>query len=122
MFSITVALANTQIIWTFMYKTKESADTGWNKRFNTGSFFTFADDFGQSAEISAENYGGALMEDLDQSKMAHIERAMHTERVKIQAQNAAQSDQVIKNAMRAAQRGPAIFDPTMQNGSGPTRF
>ena len=112
MFSITVALANTQIVWTFMYKTKESADAAWHKRFNTGSFFTFSDDFGQSAQIPTESYGGALVEDLDQSKQAHIERSLHVERVKVQANRAAQSDPVLKTEMMARNgHTPAMFNP-----------
>lgn len=122
MFSITVALANTQIVWTFMYKTKESVEYAQKTYDANPITMSFIDDFGQHARIPTSQVAGVLFEALDQSKMAHIERAMHTERVKIQAQNAAQSDPIIKNAMRTAQRGPAIFDPTMQNGGGPPRF
>lgn len=126
MFSITVALANTQIVWTLLYKTKAVADSAWRGLLELHSNLKqdagVCDEFGQMVMLPVGAIAGVLFEDLDQSKMAHIERAMHTERVKIQAQNAAQSDPIIKNAMRTAQRGPAIFDPTMQNGGGPPRF
>ena len=115
MFSITVALANTQVVWTFMYKTKESADAAW--QLCTGASLKLSDDFGQSALILTEQIAGALFEDLDQSKLAHIERAMHTERVKIQANRAAMSDPQIKTAMMTRQASPGIFNP-VGNGQG----
>lgn len=111
MFSITVALADTQIVWTFMYKTKESADVAWKPLPDTGSII-ITDDFGQQAVIQPEHIAGSLMEDLDQSKMAHIERSLHVERVKVAAQRAAQADPVLKTAMMTRGNGAAMFDPT----------
>lgn len=111
MFSITVALANTQIVWTFMYKTKESADAAWTGGHDpVTTDWLISDDFGQRATIPRKS--PALLEDLDQSKMAHIERSLHVERVKVAAQRAAQSDPVLKTAMMTRGNGAAVFDPT----------
>lgn len=113
MFSITVALANTQIVWTFMYKTKESAEKAWNGDMHeNASHWIISDDFGQTCCIPRAQIAGSLMEDLDQSKMAHIERSLHVERVKVAAQRAAQSDPVLKTAMMTRGNGAAVFDPT----------
>lgn len=113
MFSITVALARTQIVWTFMYKTKESADQAWmpvtpDPDINT---WILSDDFGQQASIPRANIAGALFEDLDQSKMAHIERSLHVERVKVAAQRATQADPMLKTAMMTRGNGLGIHNP-----------
>lgn len=115
MFSITVALANTQIVWTFMYKTKESAEKWWGGDHGniSSSMWLLEDDFGQKASIPRTHIAGALFEDLDQSKMAHIERSLHVERVKVAANRAAQADPMLKTAMMARNgNGVGMFDPT----------
>lgn len=112
MYSITVALANTQIVWTFMYKTKESADEAWKIPLSNETAIAFTDDFGQYAIIPVNQIAGALFEDLDQSKMAHIERSLHVERVKVAANRAAQADPVLKTEMMARNgRTPGMFNP-----------
>lgn len=112
MFSITVALANTQIVWTLMFKTKESAQAAWDAAPDPNTNVRqLADDFGQIAAFEHRNIAGVLFEDLDQSKMAHIERSLHVERVKVAAQRAAQSDPVLKTAMMTRGNGLGIHNP-----------
>lgn len=113
MFSITVALAHTTIVWTFMYKTKESVEYAKKTYDANPTSLSFIDDFGQHARIPAQQVAGVLFENIDESKMAHIERSLHVERVKVAAQRAAQADPTLKTAMMTRNgNGVGMFDPT----------
>jgi hypothetical protein len=67
------------------------------------------DDFGQLLAWHEGDLKGYLMEDLEQSKLARVEFALHQQRTTILAQKAAESDTIIRNHKRM--QGPASFDP-----------
>jgi hypothetical protein len=73
----------------------------------------FTDDFSQQASIDGSAIAGALIEDMEKSKMAHIERALHQARTNARTQVAARSDPVLKNI--ATMQGPPMLQP-MPNG------
>ena len=112
MFSLSIALRDNPVVWTLMFKSKETAEAAYAKL--VPSTDDIQDDFGQTVMIGPSGLSGAILEDLDQSKLAHIERALHTARTNANAQSRAQSDPVLKAAMMT--QGPAMISP--MNGSG----
>ena len=52
-----------------------------------------------------------MLEDLDQSKFAHIERALHQSRTKVTADKLAEADPTIREAQRRAQGGMPMIQP-----------
>lgn len=109
MFSLSVALQDNPVVWTLMFKEKQTAETAFEKLVpNPGNIFpnTIEDDFGQKI-INNGLFAGAILEDLDLSKLAHIERALHVARTNAKAQSMASADPTIKAAMLA--HGPAVL-------------
>ena len=62
------------------------------------STVSVADDFGQRATIDIKSIHGFMLEDMEQSKLAHIERGLHQARTQARAQQMATADPVLKNA------------------------
>lgn len=101
-------------VWPLLYKTKEAAEIAYNAA-NTGSGdIGLTDDFGQTVTIKPGSLHGLMLEDMDQTKMAHIERAMHQQRMQVLAQKTAQTDPALRAA--AMMQGPGILDPQRMNG------
>lgn len=118
MFCITLALKDNPVVWTLLYKTEEAAQNAWNQKGQPpeSDSLIMSDDFGQTAVIKRACVAGAMLEDLDKSMMAHIERGLHNARTQAKAQQLAASDPILKTAAMTRGGGPAMFDPTMQNG------
>ncbi len=116
MFCITLALKDNPVVWTLLYKTEEAATTHFKfyQDCQPDSSIGLGDDFGQTCDVKKSCVAGAMLEDLDKSMMAHVERGLHNARTQARAQQLAANDPVLKTA--AMSRGPAMFDPTMQNG------
>ena len=55
-----------------------------------------------------------MLENLDVSKQAHIARSLHQQRIQAEFQKAAESDPVIRTAMR----GPAVLSPMGNSFNG----
>lgn len=123
MFSLTIVFGPGPMVWTLMFKSKEAAEEvtlgirnalktrGTDVSFSPTNVIAVGDDFGQHADITASSIHGVMFEDLEQSKLAHIERALHQARVKVKADEMAMADPVIKSgAMR--QQSP-ILQPAM---------
>ncbi len=119
MFCITIALKDNPAVWTLMFQSEEVAKTAWQKyaTCTTDGQFSITDDFGQTAAVHHSCVAGAMLEDLDKSMLAHVERGLHNARTQAKAQQQAMSDPVLKTAAMTAQRGPAIYDP-QGNGIG----
>lgn len=117
MFSLTIAVGNTS--WSLLYKNEEHALVGAQalKNATVNSFGAMAaeltDDFGQTAYVTLP-CAGFLIESLDQSKKAHIERSLHQARTTIEAQNAWKNDP----AARASMTGPSVLTPGMMSRNG----
>ena len=81
------------------------------------SFVVINDDFGQRATIRIKSLNGFLLEDMEQSKLAHIERGLHNARTQARANQAAQSDPVLKSAMAGMSPvNPAMLSPMGNSG------
>ena len=80
-------------------------------------FVVINDEFGQHAAIRVKSLNGVLLEDMEQSKLAHIERGLHNARTQARANQAAQSDPVLKSAMAGmAPVNPAMLSPMGNSG------
>jgi hypothetical protein len=116
MFCLTVAVGN--IPWALMFKTEEAAIAAGQElnvcfEGNDQHLATLVDDFGQTLRVGAVALHGWMLEDMDKSKLAHIERALHHARMQQEGQKLAAADATL----RAGQHGPSIVSPMgMPNG------
>ena len=115
MFCINVALGSTS--WRLLFKDEDKA----KRCFETieqrkGIDVQVEDDFGQVLSATVASIHGTMFEDLDQTKEAHIQMALHQARTQNQAQKMAANDPALRAGMPAP--GPAIISP-MGNGSRP---
>jgi hypothetical protein len=104
------------IVWALLFKTEEKALAAWEHYMNRDSdtVLRIEDDFGQTLDARPAIVNGAMLENLDLTKHAHIERALHQARTQAEAQAAGEADM----ALRAQRRGPAILQPIGMNGRG----
>lgn len=118
MFCINVALGSTS--WRLLFREEKNAETAFELLNPTVGFpKQIRDDFGQKLLLASDGSVHAVMfEDLDQTKMAHIEMALHQART----QNAAQKMAATDPALRAGsnQAGPAIISPMPNGGFRPS--
>ena len=124
MFSLSIALKDNPAVWMLLFKTKQTADAAYTKlvpEVNTllhgqpgqHPVVLLEDDFGQRAIVT--EFSGAIIEDLEQSKLAHIERALHDARTRVKANQMASADPALKTASMT--QSPAVFSPL--NGGYP---
>lgn len=115
MFSLTIVFGPGPMVWTLMFKTEERvreelADLVINK-------MPLIDDFGQECVISVNVMHGYMVENLEQSKLAHIESALHKARTQAKSEEIANSDPVLAQAraagLRRAQGGIPIMQPML---------
>jgi len=108
MFSLTLALGN--VSWRLLYKEEEKAQQAFAlTRHRDGSITFLEDDFGQKIHYPLASFTGSLLEDLEKTKMAHVELGLHQARVQAAAQKAAQADPGLRaNAMM---NGPSVLSP-----------
>lgn len=103
---ITVAFGEAPAMWQFVFKTEEAATVAWQQLGNETEV-VIVDDFGQTGNFDPKHISGRMLENLDISKQAHIARSLHQQRLQAEFQKAAESDPVIRTAMR----GPAVLSP-----------
>ena len=117
MYALTISFGPVGTIWTLLYKEEESAAAAKAQLYST--FDDVTDDFGQRITINRETVHGVMVEDMAQSSLAHIERALHQARTQAKGQEMAETDVMLKSA-RLRQGGPGIINPMgMQpNGRG----
>lgn len=119
MFSLTISFGPAATMWTLMWRDKEKAEAAWNAvalAKASETVLNLTDEFGQEAVIEIATVHGVMLEDMEQSKLAHIERAMHQQRMQVKAQEMAQSDPVLRAAR--FQQGPAVLTPGMPGMPG----
>jgi hypothetical protein len=110
MFSLTIVFGPGPMVWTLMFKERDRAYSAAVFP-SDATMLNLVDDFGQDASIRIDDIHGTMIEDLEQSKLAHIERALHQARTKVKADELAQADPVIRSA--AMRQGGAILQPAM---------
>jgi hypothetical protein len=125
MFSLTIVFGPGPMIWTLMFRERDRAMEIVTKHTSNKNVEVLAgvDDFGQEFCVKESQLHGFMLEDLEQSKLAHIERALHQARTKVKADEFARADPVLRSA--AVQQGGAILQPAMpgmpfQNGRMPS--
>ena len=119
MFSLTIVFGTSPVPWTLIYKAKESFDAAQSAYHNSkatsfeGDELNLTDDFGQTCSIKRASIHGALFEDLDQSRLAHVERGLHQMRTQIAADKAGMAAPDISAYMktRSMGGGPAVLSP-----------
>lgn len=111
MFSLTIALRDNPTIWTLLYKKKEAAQAAWTI-VTAGQFHEVNDDYGQSVFLPS-GVSAALLEDMDESRLAHIDRALHNARTNADANSRANADPALR--MAAARTGPAVLSSMSAN-------
>ncbi len=130
MFSLTIVFGPSPMVWTLMFKTEETAreayqflnaETGPTKvgpHDKTGmSMVKLVDDFGQETALKRTEISGSMLENLEQSRLAHIERALHQARTQAKGAEIADNDPVLKQARHRAQGGMPMIQPVP--GFGP---
>jgi hypothetical protein len=113
MFSLTIVFGPGPMVWTLMFKTEDKArlNVSTLNQSPLGQVTRFVDDFGQECDIITDELKGWMLEDMEQSKHAHIERALHQARTKITADKLAEADPVIREAARRQQGGMPMIQP-----------
>ena len=111
---LTIVFGPSPTPWSLLFKSPEAADKTFmdleSAKAGIGaSTVSVADDFGQRATIDIKSIHGFMLEDMEQSKLAHIERGLHQARTQARAQQMATADPILKNA--AMMQGPAMLQP-----------
>lgn len=122
MHSLTICFGPAATTWALLFKEEAKAVELYNnyttdKVESAIGCFIAADDFGQALTLEFKNIHGMMLEDMDLSQLAAVERGLHQARTQAKAETKAMTDEVIKNAIRAKQQGPAVYQPGM-NGRG----
>ncbi len=114
MFSLTIVFGPSPTPFTLLFNSEENARKALNASTLIETHLILTDDFGQHAEVSRASIHGTMLEDMDKSKLAHIEQGLHRARTQANAQSRAQSDPVLKAA--AMMSGAPMLSP-MGNGA-----
>jgi|SRR5215469_15128453 len=119
MFALTIVFGTSPVPWTLLFKTQEAINSAKStfQMSPPGSVVALKDDYGQEVVIGVNSIHGVMFEDLNQSKLAHIERGLHQMRTNIDANNQAKADPVLMAAMRMNQAGPGVITPFSANGA-----
>lgn len=115
MYSLTIAIGPT--MWSLLFHNEENAkkqEAAITTGMNTAMQFGVQDDFGQKLQAIPGSVHGWMLENLDETKMAHCERMLHQTRTQSQAQRMAESDPTLRLGQQL--RGPAMISPMGPNG------
>lgn len=124
MHKLTIVFGPAATVWPLMFKTEESAKAALAATTSTppsdDTIIVVTDDFSQQVHIRLSRVHGVMLEDLDVSRLAHIEHQMYVWRVQANAQQNAKADPVLRAA--AAGRGPSVIEPQGVGMNGMGRF
>lgn len=118
MHSLTIVFGPSPVPWVLLFRDQEKAESAAafvNGAMADGSDVVLIDEFGQRIGLRGKSIHGAMLEDMDQSKLAHIEQGLHRARTQAKAQQMAAADPVLRTAAMAA--GPAMLQPGFGNGA-----
>lgn len=115
MFSLTIVFGPGPMVWTLMYKKYDNVTVdsvaALMRSEAKDDMIEMKDDFGQRVLIKESQLHGWMIEDLEQSRLAHIERALHQARTQAKGAEIADSDPVLKQARHRAQGGMPMIQP-----------
>lgn len=117
MFIVNVALGNTS--WRLLFKDEAKALGEFNlicAQLHEASPIKMQDEFGQTFFGNTSAIHGVMFEDMDKTKMAHVEMALHQARTQGLATKMAQHDPALK--AQSNMGGPSVLNP-MGNGFRP---
>ena len=106
MYSLTICFGPAGTTWVFLFKDRTAATSATIPVVNDALFVK--DDFGQEAKFEESDVHGWVIEDLDQTESARIQRSLAEERIKVKLMDAAKSDPVIGAALRRQQGAPVL--------------
>jgi hypothetical protein len=109
--SIAITFGPTSTLWVLTFKTKESAEAAYDKIFDCierseSTSVSVKDDFGYRVYVPVAEINGVLFEDMDQTRLVHIERNLHQMRTQLKVQQIAQADPALKLANIQMHPGP----------------
>lgn len=108
MFALNIALGNTA--WRLLFKTEETARVAFAKlEEHSAEEARIEDEFGQTVIVQAGSLHGLLFEDMNKTKMAHVEIALHNARTQALATKTAQADPGLRAS--SMMNGPSMIDP-----------
>lgn len=116
MHSLTICFGPTGTTWTLLFKEEEKAAALYNNYVRAANnvdraMLVGSDDFGQAFAINIDLVNGIMLEDMDLSQMAQVERGLHQAKAQAKAQERAMADPVILQSLRRQQQGPAVMSP-----------
>lgn len=115
MFSLSIAVGRTQpIVWTLMFRTKKAADDAISMLRDAAGDISLTDEFGQTFDGAKTDIVASMFEDLEQSRLAHVERTLQVELIKAAVITRMRGNPAF-NSLTGA--GPAMLQP-MMNGMG----
>ena len=115
MFCLNVALGN--VSWLLLFKDVDTAKVAFTiLDARNGPDIKIEDDFGQTLVAHVDSMHGLMLEDMEATKLAHVEMALHQERTRVLATKMAQTDPALRAGTMG--QGPAIISP-MGNGRMP---
>lgn len=114
MHSATICFGPAATTWVLLFKEEAGAAKIYDayieaRRLNITGPLIGSDDFGQAFAIHMEQISGILIDDMDLSQQAYIERGLHNARAQAKAQQRAASDPTLRAA--AMTQGPAALSP-----------
>jgi len=106
MYSLTIHFGPNAMVWSFLFKEKEKAEAA-SQDNSDPNVLTVVDDYGQHASIERKQIHGVMLEDLDLTEEARIQRSLMNARGEVKARQRASTDPII----RAAAQGPSVLQP-----------
>jgi hypothetical protein len=112
MYSLTIHFGPNAMVWSLLFKEKERAESIFKNLSDSVQKQTplgglLADDFGQEAYIETKSIHGVMLEDLDLTEEARIQRSLMNARGEVKARQRASTDPII----RTAAQGPSVLQP-----------
>ncbi len=108
--------AGSPVMWKLLFREQERANTvvaRFTEAPASGAIY-LSDDFGQQVVVNRESLAGWMLEDLDQSKLAHIEMSLHEAKTRAMANKMAQADPGLRTSQMM--QGMPQFSPMGPNG------
>jgi hypothetical protein len=118
MFLLSIVFGPTPTAWALLFKTQESAEAAFKQMGVHTGWIALEDDFGQCASLKSETLHGFMLEDMEKSKLAQIERGLHQLKTQAKAQEVAGADPQLQRAMRQGHQGSPILSPGLNGRFG----
>lgn len=100
MINVTVCIG-ARVNFQFIFKTKDAADAAYKNitdYIHPQNRLTIADDYGNTANFRAEDISAVVVEDLDKSGDARVERSIYEARLQAKVQTKANADPALRFA------------------------